>query len=166
MEPPLKLIKDWKYYTGMTFLVLSIIIPVFGLIVPKLGLHPGVTAVIMGSFMVGGPEILILIAVIFLGKDTVKYYKAKAFSYFKKEPIPHKSVSRFRYYFGVILIFGSVIPLYLNGYYPQILPKNSEAKYYLLLSMDLLFILGFFVAGGDFWEKFKRLFIWESNKQS
>lgn len=119
--PELK--KDWKYYTGRTFLILSIALPIIGLIIPKLGLPRVVTGIVMGSLMVGGPEVMIILAVLFLGKNTVKYYKARFFALFKKDPMKHKPVSKVRYYIGLVILWGSIIPLYLNGYYP---PGPSE----------------------------------------
>jgi len=58
----------------------------------------------------------------------------------------------------------SVLPLYFNAYFPQILPDESKHKYFLLISADLAFVISFFILGGEFWGKFKRLFTWEEQK--
>lgn len=131
--------KGWKYYLGMTFLVLSFLIPALGLIFPFLGLPAALAATLVGVFTIGIPEVMIILAVLCLGKEALNYYKSKIFK--KKKGTP-KIVSKFRYYFG-LFIFSSKPnsslfewplsrpssrrkpPLYLNGrgfsFCPQLL---------------------------------------------
>lgn len=155
--------KNWKYYTGMTFLWLSLVLPLIGFTIPFLGLHPALTATIMGLLTVGGPEVAIILAVIFLGKKTFLYYKEKFFKLFKRTR-PYKPVSKVRYYIGLVIFWGSITPHYLNAYAPHLLPNQDNLRYFILVGGDLAFVLSFFILGGNFWEKFKRLFIWEENK--
>ena len=113
--------------------------------------------------MIGGPEVMIIIAAIFLGKETARYYKAKFLDFFKREG-PPKPVSRTRYYIGLTLILASIIPIYIAGYIPpDIIPWTEEEKVFILLSMDILFVISFFIAGPDFWEKIKSLFVYKKN---
>ncbi|QVL56708.1 MAG: transporter suffix domain-containing protein [Simkaniaceae bacterium] len=151
---PLK--KDWKYYLGMTFLILSFLIPAIGFIFPFLGLPTALAAALLGVFTVGIPEVMILLAVLLLGKETFNYYKNKIF----KRKYPPKPVSKFRYYFGLVIFLASPIPLYMNGYSPDLLPEGG--RHYILIAGDLAFVLSFFILGGGFWEKIKALFRWES----
>ena len=156
-----KLTKDWKYYTGMSCMVCSLILPLMGFLVPLLDLPVPITAGIIGALAVGGPEIMILLGVLLLGKKTAQYYKEKFFAFFKRRPGPHKKVSKGRYYFGLVMLWGSVLPLYLAGFFPQTMPADEDVKYFILVGADLIFVLSFFVLGGDFWDKFKALFVWE-----
>lgn len=156
--PSLK--KDWKYYTGMTCLVMSLVFPVFALFVPFLGLPTWLTATIIGLLTVGAPEVMILLAVGFLGKEGIQYFKAKLWAWFKR-PQPFRPVPRWRYYGGLGIMLASSIPLYLKAYSPHLLPQNPVVQFYILVVSDLIFVLSFFVAGGEFWEKFKRLFVYE-----
>jgi len=59
-----------------------------------------------------------------------------------------------------VIFLASPIPLYLNGYSPDLLPK--EGRHYILMAGDLAFVLSFFILGGGFWEKIKALFRWEN----
>lgn len=157
-----KLQKDWKYYLGMVCLVLSIILPAFGIFIPFLELPGALTAAIMGVLTIGGPEIMILLAVLLLGKKTLNYYKERFFkALFKRRT--YKPVSKLRYYIGLVIFLGSIIPLYLNAYGPQLLPENETIRHLIFMGGDLSFVLSFFILGGDFWEKFKSLFVWNYN---
>ena len=37
----------------------------------------------------------------------------------------------------------------------------GNSRIVVLAAADLAFILSIFVMGGEFWEKFRRLFVWE-----
>lgn len=114
----------------------------------------------MTFLTIGGPELLVIFAVALLGKEVYNYYKEKAFRWFKSKRKP-KPVSKVRYYIGLAIMIGSALPLYLDAYAPMIMPSDQSARYYVLVAADFVFVLSFFVLGGKFWEKFKKLFIWE-----
>ena len=69
-------------------------------------------------------------------------------------------VSRGRYYAGLAICLLSFIPLYVAGYTSSWMP-TTHGRIAILAVADLAFILSFFVMGGEFWEKFRRLFVWE-----
>lgn len=142
----------------MTCLILSFLVPILGFIFPFLGLPTALAATLTGVFTVGIPEVMIILAVLFLGKETFNYYKNKLFKKRKKAP---KKVSKLRYYFGLIIFLASPIPLYLNGYSPDLLP--DAGRHYILMIGDLAFVLSFFILGGGFWEKIKALFRYDVN---
>jgi hypothetical protein len=52
-ERPPVLKKDWRFYTGMTALILSIVMPVFAFVVPLVGLSVAQSAVIVGLLVLG-----------------------------------------------------------------------------------------------------------------
>lgn len=151
--------KDWKYYLGLSLLFLSLILPLFGFFIPFFDLPVAVKTVLIGALSLGGPEILITLAVILLGKEKILYFKGKIAKFFKRKK-PLKPVSRFRYYFGLLLFFGSLVPIYLNAYSPTTLPEDETTRLLILISGDLTFVISFFILGANFWEKFKRLFLY------
>jgi hypothetical protein len=150
-----------KFYLGCSLLVISFILPLAAFVVPFLGLHPAVATAIVGTCVVGGPEIGGLLAIAILGKETFDLLIDKAKQALQKMG-PPKKVSRGRYYFGLAVNIGSIVPLYLSGYLPDLLPRDQTAKLYLLLSGEIAFLLSFFILGGEFWEKFKKLFVYEA----
>ncbi len=154
--------KNWKYYVGLLFLVLSFLLPLLGFLVARLNLPLAVSSTIIGLLIIGGPELMILLAALFLGKETLLYIKHQFFKLFKKNRKP-KPVSKARYYVGLSLMLASIIPLYLAGYFPHALPKDEELRLSILFSMDLLFVCSFFIAGEEFWEKFKNVFLYNTH---
>lgn len=75
-------------------------------------------------------------------------------------------MSKVRYYFGLAIMILSVVPLYLNAYWPEVMPEKVYAKNAILISADLIFVISFFILGANFWEKFKGLFIWDEHKKN
>ncbi|MCK4934074.1 MAG: hypothetical protein KAR79_00645 [Simkaniaceae bacterium] len=149
-----------RLYLGMMFLILAFILPIFGFLVPLFDFPTAVTATLIGLFTLGGPELMMILAVICLGKRAIIHFKKRICKIFKRKMVI-KGVSKFRHYFGLILLFGSGIPLYLNAYFIHLMPEDKLDRYYILLSADVVFILSFFILGKDFWEKFKNLFVWK-----
>ncbi|ABK19099.1 hypothetical protein [Syntrophobacter fumaroxidans] len=158
--PAPELRKNWRFYAGMTCFVLAWILPAFSPLVIWLQLPKAVTAFVIGALLVGGPEVFMILAVLFWGRETLNHYMAKIRSLMKIR-IPSRPVSRLRYYLGLTMMIGSVLPLYLYGYFPGAMPTQDTVKIKILAGADVLFIVSFFVAGSEFWEKFKRLFVYE-----
>jgi hypothetical protein len=158
-EAPPELKKDWRFYAGLTALVLSIILPVFAVVVPFLGLPVAWAAALAGALVLGGPEVLALVAVALLGKPTFKYLTYQFKKAFRRAVL-ERPVSKTRYYTGLTISLLSFVPLYLYGYQPHWLP-GGPARIWILAAADLIFIGSFFIMGGEFWEKLRRIFIWE-----
>lgn len=160
-EPP-AIKKGWRFYTGVVVLILSLVLPLFAFLVPLLGLSTGLSAVVIGLLVAGGPEVLGLLAVALLGKDIFQYLRYKAKRAFGN--LFTERVSKERYYFGLTINLISWVPLYLYGYLPTYLPSDNT-RIYILIAGDLSFIFSMFIMGGEFWEKFRQIFIWEGKSQ-
>lgn len=78
-ERPPVLKKDWRFYIGMAALILSLVMPLFVVFVPLLGLPVVQSAVIAGLLIAGGPEVAGLIGIALLGRNAFQYlsYRAK-----------------------------------------------------------------------------------------
>jgi hypothetical protein len=155
--------KDWKFYTGIVFLILTIIVDVSFLIVPFLGLSGSITVLFLTIFAAAG-ECFFLISILFLGKTIVQKVKEKLAIWFKKlSPVPAIHISRGRHITGVWLFLISFIPYpaielsLLLGY-----PAQGEHYAYLLMLVvgDILFTISLFLLGEPFWGKLKQLFRW------
>jgi hypothetical protein len=147
-----------RIYAGLAALVLSFAMPVFVLIVPFLGLSTRWSTLLGAGLLVGGPEVVTLIAVALLGKDALYYFTARVKQTLWKRVFQTR-VSRFQYYVGLVVFMVSIVPLYVYGYLPGVLPESGRVP--ILASADLLFIVSMFIMGGEFWEKVQRIFIWE-----
>jgi len=133
--------------------------PLFAFLVPLLGLSFAQSAVIVGLLIAGGPEVIGLIGIALLGRNAFQYFTYRAKRAFRSAVLATR-VSKTRYYVGLAINMICWIALYLYGYYPTWLP-SGDARIYILASAALSFILSMFIMGGEFWEKFRRIFIWE-----
>lgn len=116
-----------------------------------------VKTTISGLLAFGIPELLMLLAVAVMGKDGYTYLKGKALKYLKRFA-PPDTVSKRRYHIGLFLfclplVAGIVLP-YVSFYtsFLKVIPLWMHA------ALDMTLVIGFFVLGGDFWDKFSGLF--------
>ena len=112
--------------------------------------------------MLGLPEVFWLIAAAVMGKAGFNYIKTKTFALFKKVALP-QTVSRPRYYIGLILFlipftFGWIAP-----YIPELVPMVMQNR--IALGGDILLLVSLFVLGGDFWDKLMSLFMYRARVQ-
>ncbi|MFI8280892.1 hypothetical protein ACIGBH_39645 [Streptomyces sp. NPDC085929] len=159
-QPPTQK-RGWALYVGLTALGLAVLLPLMALAIPFLGLPPAVSTALVTGFIVGAPEILILIAASLLGKKAVHYFTNRL-----KRSVSNAAIgtpaSKARYYAGLAIALVSTVPLYLTGYFPNSMPQGN-ARTYFLVGADLAFILAVLIMGGEFWSKVRRVFIWDGN---
>ena len=157
-EPPPP---GWRFRIGLGFFMLGWICPLFIPLVTASNLSLEWKTMLSGLLLVGGPELFTLVSVAFLGKDGFNYLKSRLFAIFKRAAPPAR-VSRIRYNTGIVVwsllfIYGSFI-----WYAPDLIPGYSEHRIAMNLVADFLFVSSFFVLGGDFWDKFRALFIYDA----
>jgi hypothetical protein len=157
-KPP-ALKRDWRFYSGMAAMVLSVVVPLSAVFVPVLGLPAAQSAVLAGVLLAGVPEVLCILAVVLLGKDTFQYFAHQATRAFRRAVL-ERPASKARYYVGLAIILLSWLPAYLYAYVPGVMP-GGNARIYFLAGMDLAFVASVILMGGEFWEKVRRIFIYE-----
>jgi hypothetical protein len=158
MQPP-TLERGWRFYAGLTALVLSCLLPLSAILVPMLGLPVAQSTVLAGVLVAGAPEVLCILAVALLGKETFQYFIHRAKSALRRALVD-RPASKARYYLGLTIILVSWIPSYVYAYFPGVMP-GGDTRIYILAGMDLAFIAAVFLMGGEFWEKVRRIFIYE-----
>lgn len=150
---------NWRFVAGVSVLGLAMALPFCALLIPLLDLPVAQSALIAGALVAGAPEVLMLLAVALLGRQNfdriVGAAKKFLFTTFFSTP-----VSRGRYYAGLTICLLSFVPIYVAGYVPSWMPAGN-GRIAVLAAADLAFIFSFFIMGGEFWEKFRRLFVWE-----
>ncbi len=151
----------WRFRIGVGFFVLGWICPLFIPLVAASGLSTEWKAIISGLLAVGGPELMTLVSIAFLGKAGFNYLKARLFALFKRAAPPDQ-VSRIRYRFGTLIWVLLIIYGYFIGYAPEAIPGYEKHRIAMNLFADGLFVISFFILGGDFWDKFRALFIYEA----
>ena len=155
--PALK--KDWRFYAGLVAMGAAIILPLTAIFVPLLGLSTAHSAVLVGIMVAGGPEVLCILAVVLLGKDTFNYFAHLAKTAIRRAVIDTPA-SKARYYVGLTIMLVSWLPSYLYAYLPGAFP-GGDTRIYIPAATDLAFVLSVFLMGGEFWEKARRIFVYE-----
>ena len=148
---------------GIFIVVLGFISPVFGLVIPFLGLDTTTTAALVTAFMVGGPEILIVLGGLLAGKEGVLLVKNKVKKLFGL-PEGKYPATRSQYTVGVILLMlwftVTVFTGYIPGFYE--IPFVRDNIIWLCIGADVVFLIAIFGFGGhQMITKFSRLLKWE-----
>lgn len=156
----------FRYRLGIACIILSFVSPLVALMIPFLNFSIELTATLATLFFVGLPEVFLLLGAALAGKKAAEALaiKARIWLGMNKPPAP---VGRFRYNSGLVLFFGGMLLNWILAYAGPGFIQEAGKHYYWLTTflIDVITITGFFVAGGLFWEKIKRLFIWEEEKQ-
>ncbi len=114
-------------------------------------------------WLLAGPaEILCLLAAAILGRE--KYHKlTRKVRRSARPPGIAQREARLRYYLGLAGCLFNGVPLALYAYVPGILPGGTT-KAGILVIADLVFFFSLFCAGGEFWEKLRRIFVWDGDQ--
>lgn len=155
---------NWRYRVGLTLLVLACLTVLAGVGILLFGSPGGESAGWTILLLAGLPEILCLFAVGILGKENYQVLEPKIKRVFR-QPVRMTEVSRLRYYSGLAGCLLNGVPLFLYAYVPDIMP-GGFTRISLLVVADVVFLGSLLFAGGELWEKFRRIFIWEGNPPS
>ena len=165
--------KTWRYKVGLTMIIVGNGIILIGLLLPLLGVGAGT----VGAMVLGG-EVVSLASIAFLGKEGFKAIKAKAFAFVKASYAAR--VGRVRHYIGIVLLCTNVLTTFILMFYawtafdvttpenpmPAIWGLGFEQQatlvFWLFLIGEVSFLIAIYVLGADWWEKFRRIFIWEA----
>ena len=123
-------------------------------------LSSGFKTTLTGLLALGIPELFMFIAAAILGKEGFSWLKQKIWSFFKKYGPPDQ-VSKVRYRLGLFMF---CIPLILGWalpYFGHHIPFYEQNELWFFITGDVMFILSFFVLGGNFWEKIRSLFVYK-----
>ncbi len=167
--------KSWQYKVGLFLIVVGNLGILVGM---SLGLF-GVSAATIGAIMIGG-EIISLASIVFLGKEGFKAIKNKVFGFVKSTYT--KPISKPRHYLGISLLLTNILTTYLMMIYAWDaldtaavegsaapvwglnIAQQGDLVFYLFLIGELSFLIAIYVLGADWWGKFRRIFVWESQE--
>lgn len=170
-----KKLPKWRYQVAITIFIVGNAI---GPISPAF-MTMGMPAEYIIVFLAMAPVANVL-AIILLGKQGFKELKAKVMSIFKRKPVEElMPVSRFRHVVGIILTmvlpYIMLIMVMVFGYasYAAVTPDNSYPEIWgmdieqqktffftLMFGAIISAIVGIFVLGGLWWDRFRQLFAW------
>lgn len=146
---------------GILLLTLSIFLPLASVWIVTSNFSVPVKTALVGAVTVGGPEVLGLAAIALLGKECFDLILSKLFGFLNRFA-PKGSVGKTRYKVGLIIMILSYIPSFIYSYAPHYIPDYSPYRLYISVAADMSFIASLFILGGDFWDKLRSLFVFES----
>lgn len=151
----------WRLKLGVALFVLSIAVPLIGVpVVAALGVSATITASVSGFLLVGA-EIVGILAIAVMGKDGYAFIKSRVFRSLKRYGPPMK-VSRHRYTLGLAMFTVPVLFGWISIYAAPMIPGFMNNSLSFAVGGDILLLTSLFVLGGDFWDKLRALFIYDS----
>jgi len=145
-----------KYKIGMFIIVLGFISPIFGLIVPFFGFDEITTNTLIGFFMVGGPELFILLGGALAGKEGLDKIKSKIFA----------PAGQRRFTLGAYLFISSLLANLVFAYIIllEVYVLALDTQLIVTIAFDVLAVASIFMMGKEFLIKLPKLFTWEGVK--
>lgn len=141
---------------GFVLLAAAVVLPVAALLFPLVGLPAASSHLGVSLLVAGAPEVLCLVAIALLGRAGFDALGGRA--------VPRSAasvrVAKARYYGAIVYCGLNTLPIALYAYAPAVMPGGTT-KLVILAATDLGFVLSVLLAGGQFWEKFRRLFVFE-----
>lgn len=175
MNTPADFTKTWRYKLGLSMIVIGNL----GILGAVLLGMVGLSAATVGTLVVGG-EIVSLASIVFLGKEGFKAIKNKAIGFVKSSYTG--PVSRTRHRIGITLLLANVVTTYVIMIYawdafaaattagPTAsvwgldIEQQGGLVFDLFLVGEIGFLVAIYVLGGDWWEKFRNIFIWSGKE--
>lgn len=148
----------WRFRLGVIVFVVSFLSPALIPLVAASALSTELKATLSGFLALGIPEIGVLIAVAIMGKPGYDEMKRRIFGFLKQYG-PPKEVSLARYRVGLVMFVGPMLFAWLLPYAEHFIAIPETPDLYVAAAGDVIFILSFFVLGGDFWDKVRALFV-------
>jgi len=150
-----------RLYGGIAILAAAWLMPLLGIPVSRTDWPLGVKATVIGLLTLGGPELLSIVAIVVLGRESYELIVQKVLKLLKKLR-PTGKPGRLQYGIGLALFLQPLIPSYIMAYFPRFLPDISPQRLIVNILSDLIFIISLFILGGDFWDKLRSLFVYDS----
>lgn len=151
----------WRMSLALVLWVGGFFLPLAIPLVTTLPL-PGATKTALSGLLVFGlPQVLTVIAIAIVGKSGFHYLMDQVFGAAKKFG-PPVHVSRLRYRIGLVMLFLPLAVSLLEPYITLLVVQELLPHWVYGAVDDTLFLMSFFVLGGEFWDKVKALFIYEA----
>ncbi|MEP9373804.1 transporter suffix domain-containing protein [Mesorhizobium sp. KR1-2] len=152
--------RGWRFRCGIALFVLAVVLVLMIPLLAALGLQPATLAAITGAVFIIN-KILLVMVIALVGKAGFQELKNILVSYVPRLHGlgPVGPVGPVRHAIGLVMFWvpltWSILEPYIDHFWPGIRPNRWEYQ----LAGDLIFVAGFFVLGGNFWEKVQALFI-------
>jgi hypothetical protein len=150
-----------RYYFGLAIFILGFASPLAIPLVLKTELSDSVKTAISGMLALGGPEILMIIAGVVMGKENLTALKQKIASWFR--PLaPPTFVSKTRFFFGIILFSLCLLEGIVHLHWDGIIHWYADFALAYMIFWNVLFLMSLYILGGDFFNRLIGLFTYRS----
>ena len=153
----MKDISKSRFYLGGIIFIVGLCSPLLIPLVTISDLSLTWKASLTGLLALGIPEIFMVLAIAVMGKAGYEVLKSKLAVVFKSMA-PADEVSLTRYRIGLILFCLPLLLGWILPYLGHFIPSFNNLGIWIYLAGDSIFLISFFVLGGNFWEKFSGLF--------
>jgi len=150
-----------RLIVGTVVFIVGFLMPLLVPVVAKMDISLGVKTTISGLLLLGIPELFMLTTIAILGKEGYNFLKQKVFALFKKYG-PADRVGKARYRIGLILFSLPLLTGLFLPYFDHLIPDFEAYELKVNIIGDAMLIISLFVLGGDFWDKIRSLFIYNS----
>jgi len=157
-----KEISKRRLILGGTIFIGGVITPLLIPLVISSDLSDEMKTFLSGALALGIPEVGMLMAVMVLGKAGFAHLKKILMQFLKSTFVPPQKVSRIRYRIGLFVIIIPVLLAWIGPYLSEYIPDWSHINIIVAIGGDILFMLGLFILGGEFWDKLHALFRYDA----
>ena len=149
--------KPWRLKLGIAIFIIGFLSPLLIPVALASNWSAATKSIISGLLAFGIPELFMLLAIIVMGKPGYEYVKSKIYKYLKRFA-PPDTVSLGRYRLGLIMFSVPILVGILEPYLAHFHHFFRDLPLLFYIGLDVIFIIGLFVLGGDFWDKLSGLF--------
>jgi len=133
--------------------------------VPLFGFGAGTSTVLIGLSLVGGPDLLLVVAIAVMGKENIEELMERSGGFLKKV-LRWDAVSRTRYIVGLWVIAASwIAPLVALIWWEDSISKIGGEPgwgFWVLLGSTVVFIGAVLSMGAPLWGRIQAIVTWEA----
>ena len=152
-----------RYYIGLAIFILGFASPLAIPLVLKTDLSDALKTIISGSLAFGGPEALMILAGVVMGKENLAALKTKIANWIK--PLaPPTYVSKSRFYLGITLFTLCLLESVVHVHWDGIVNWYADFALAYMIFWNVLFLVSLYILGGDFFNRLIGLFVYQRSK--
>jgi hypothetical protein len=152
-------ISKGRFAFGVFIFFLGFSSPLFIPLVTKTNWSVALKTTISGLLALGIPEVMIILAVAILGKEGYGHLKDNLLKFLHK--ISPDEISRTRYIIGIFMFTTPLVAGWSLPYLAYLFDPFKDFVVGVYIIGDIAFLSSFIILGGNFWDKFRALFIYK-----
>ncbi|HSI53029.1 MAG TPA: hypothetical protein VK981_03605 [Ramlibacter sp.] len=146
----------WRFWVGVAMLGSMVVALCLIPLASSMGRTTAEVAKLTGIVLIAN-KVLLFGAIAVMGKSGYNHLKGIVGGFLGKFA-PARQVSPGRYQLGLVLFLVPIFMTWIQPYITGFLMPGSVWGFLQELALELLIVIGLFMLGGEFWDKFKALF--------